>query len=95
MAQIRVDDIRIEAIYSCVPKNTVRTSDYKYFSEVETKMFEKTTGICERRVALSEITCSDLCYEAARKMLDDLGIDKLKLFCLFRNLRITFFLLPQ
>ena len=51
MAKIAVKGVAIEAIYSCVPKSIIRTSDYSSFSEAESKLFEKTTGISERRVA--------------------------------------------
>jgi 3-oxoacyl-[acyl-carrier-protein] synthase III len=38
-------------------------------------IFEKTTGIIERRVAKDGITCSDFCYNAAKNLLNDLSID--------------------
>lgn len=75
MASFSVDGVSIEAIYTCVPKNTIRTSDYKFFNEVECSMFEKTTGIRERRVAQKNVTCSDLCFEAATKLVSDLAIN--------------------
>ncbi len=76
MAKIAVKGVAIEAIYSCVPKRIIRTSDYSSFSEAESKLFEKTTGISERRVASEKTTCSDMCFEAAKKMMEDLQVDK-------------------
>ena len=76
MAKLSIDKVKIDAIYSCVPSTRIKTSDYSFFSEAESKLFEKTTGIEERRVASAEVTCSDLCLSAAENLLRDLGVDK-------------------
>ena len=76
MAQITVEHIKIDSIYSCVPKDTVKTNDYPLFTETEASLFERTTGIFERRVASNELTCSDLCYNAALNLLNDMSIDR-------------------
>lgn len=74
MANFSVGGMSIDAVYSCVPKNTLRTSDYHLFSRAEIEMFEKTTGIKERRVAPEKTTCSDLCFEATKKLLIDKNV---------------------
>lgn len=76
MAKFAIDNVKIEAIYSCVPSQRIKTSDYALFSEAESLLFEKTTGIKERRVASKELTCSDLCYKSAENLLSDLNINK-------------------
>ena len=76
MAKLSIDKVKIDAIYSCVPSTRIKTSDYSFFSEAESKLFEKTTGIEERRVASAEVTCSDLCLSAAENLLRDLDVDK-------------------
>ena len=75
MAKFSIDNIKIDAIYACVPSSKIKTSDYSLFSESESLLFEKTTGIIERRVANDGITCSDFCYNAAKNLLNDLSID--------------------
>ena len=75
MAKFSIDNIKIDAIYACVPSSKIKTSDYSLFSESESLLFEKTTGIIERRVAKDGITCSDFCYNAAKNLLNDLSID--------------------
>jgi 3-oxoacyl-[acyl-carrier-protein] synthase-3 len=75
VAKFSIDNIKIDAIYACVPSSKIKTSDYSLFSESESLLFEKTTGIIERRVAKDGITCSDFCYNAAKNLLNDLSID--------------------
>lgn len=66
------DNVIIEAISACVPKNKV---DNLYFDDIldskEIRKFEKTTGIINRRYANKDITASDLGYKAAKKILED------------------------
>ena len=72
MAKLTLKNARIKAIYAAVPVPVEKTIDYPYFSEVEAKMFEKTTGINQRRVAPNNVTCSDLCFKAATELLRDM-----------------------
>jgi 3-oxoacyl-[acyl-carrier-protein] synthase-3 len=69
VAYLSTSNSNILAICSCVPKRIERTSDYKHISIDEQELFIKTTGIRERRVAEKNITCSDLCYLAAKDIL--------------------------
>jgi 3-oxoacyl-[acyl-carrier-protein] synthase-3 len=75
VAKFSVNNVKIDAVYACVPSTKIKTSDYSLFNESESLLFEKTTGIIERRVANNEITCSDLCFQAAENLLSDLSID--------------------
>lgn len=70
MAYLRTSHSAILGICSCVPKRIERTSAYQHISKEEQELFTKTTGISERRVAEDHVTCSDLCYEAAKNLLD-------------------------
>lgn len=76
MAKFSIDNVKIEAIYSCVPSQRIKTSNYALFSEAESLLFENTTGIKERRVASKELTCSDLCFKSAENLLTDLNVNK-------------------
>lgn len=71
MAYFSTKKTAIKAIYSCVPKKVERTQNYEWISPAERTLFEKTTGIVERRVADENTTCSDLCFEAAKKLIKD------------------------
>lgn len=70
MAYLRTSNSSILAISSCVPKGIERTAEYDYISRDEQELFSKTTGIKERRVADKNVTCSDLCYEAAKDIIN-------------------------
>ena len=73
MAFLKTENTRISAIYTCVPSKIERTQDYEWISLQERQLFTKTTGIIERRVASESTTCSDLCFEAASRLLNDLN----------------------
>ncbi|HEX8269203.1 MAG TPA: ketoacyl-ACP synthase III [Flavobacterium sp.] len=60
------DNILVEGISSCVPKNTVTNERFtEMLTAKEIKMFEKTVGILERRWADKGVTASDLGFAAA------------------------------
>lgn len=72
MAIIRYKDIGIAAISACVPKTVEHNRDLKYL--IPAVEFEKkisTIGIAEKRIADPDVCSSDLCYKAARKLLED------------------------
>lgn len=73
MALFSSSGISIEAVSVCVPQEIERTLEYEWITENERLLFQKTTGIEERRVANETTTCSDLCYTAAKKLLDELN----------------------
>jgi 3-oxoacyl-[acyl-carrier-protein] synthase-3 len=70
---LAVKNTAIRAIYTSVPKQKVFTKDYEWVNIAERDLFAKTTGIIERRVASSTTTCSDLCFQAADELLNDLN----------------------
>jgi 3-oxoacyl-[acyl-carrier-protein] synthase III len=74
LAELKTDHYCISAIYSCVPKEVIYTSDYEWISPEERKLFSKTTGIIRRHVARTEVTCSDLCFKAADALLRDMNV---------------------
>lgn len=73
MGFLTVKNTAIKAIYTSVPKQKVFTKDYEWVTIAERDLFAKTTGIIERRVASSTTTCSDLCFQAADELLNDLN----------------------
>ena len=73
MGFLAVKNTAIRAIYTSVPKQKVFTKDYEWVTIAERDLFTKTTGIIERRVASSTTTCSDLCFQAADELLNDLN----------------------
>ncbi len=76
MATIRYNGVGINAMAACVPAKKAYNrdlSDIMPADEVE-KMIN-SVGIHERRICDDDVFASDLCYKAARKLMDDNGID--------------------
>ena len=64
---------RIEAISACVPKTTVKTTDFSHLlNQKDMRKFEKTTGIRERGHAQSMVTAADLAFYAAQDVLKEI-----------------------
>lgn len=76
MAYISTYRSRITGICSCVPDHIEKTTDYSHITAEEQELFIKTTGIKERRVAAGNVTCSDLCFAAARDLLQKFDCTK-------------------
>jgi 3-oxoacyl-[acyl-carrier-protein] synthase-3 len=76
MATFSVNNIAIKGISCCVPKNMERNIDLDILAEDEIQKFIDVTGVEERRVAAKEICTSDLCCEAAEKVIKDLNWQK-------------------
>lgn len=80
MATIAINKVRIAGIASCVPRNVIENSESTLFeNEEEREKYIQSTGV-KRRHVVDEHTCSsDLCYEAAEKLLAELkwGKDKI------------------
>ena len=77
MATHGFSNIIISGISSCVPKKKVENISFATQS-TENDIFKtiKMTGISSRRIAEENICASDLCFEAAEKLLEDLNIDR-------------------
>lgn len=75
MAIFDVANVKISGVAACVPKHSVSNFDYEAITEKERSLLVKTTGIENRRVAAPLVTTSDLCYEAAVKLLKDSNTD--------------------
>ena len=61
---------------ACVPKHTVSNSELLNIMPAdEVEKVIKSVGIKERRVCDTNTTASDLCYEAAKKLIEDNAID--------------------
>jgi 3-oxoacyl-[acyl-carrier-protein] synthase-3 len=66
MDNISISNIKIKGISAAVPKQVVFNNNPR---------LEKITGISQRRISSPNIFTSDLCYEAAVKLIQDLNID--------------------
>ena len=77
MAYIHIPNVTIKGISACVPKQVIKNESLNHiFPEEELKKTIESVGIKERRISNENICASDLCYNAAEKLLSDLNIDK-------------------
>lgn len=76
MATFSIDNVAIRGISCCVPKNKERNIDLDILTQEEIQKFIEATGVEERRIASKEICTSDLCCEAAEKLIKDLNWQK-------------------
>ena len=76
MAKGIIHGVKISGISSCFPDNRL-DNDYfvDYYDEKYIKRFERSTGIKTRYLVSRKQTASDLCYTAAKKLIEHKGID--------------------
>lgn len=77
MAYLEFSGVGITALSACVPSNVINNYKYtQYFPEEDVKNVVDKIGIFERRFADEHTCSSDLCFAAAKKLLEDNNIDK-------------------
>lgn len=75
MAFLDFKNVRIAGFAAGVPENIVSNLEATDISkDYDAKAFVETTGVEERRIG--DFTASDLCYEAAERLISDLGWNK-------------------
>lgn len=76
MAVIKYNNVGLKAVSACVPPKIFSNYDLGNLLPKETvgKMID-SIGIKEKRIAESDVCTSDLCYEAAKKLMEDNDID--------------------
>ncbi len=94
MAFFSIQDIAVKGIAAAVPSNVVSNWDYDLLTESEKKLLIKTTGIEQRRMVLPGMTTSDLCFEAAEKLLKELHWKKEEIDILIFVSQSTDYYLP-
>ncbi len=77
MALFSFDNVRIAGISAAVPKNIKETRKLSCFSDAEeADRVVKMSCVEEARIVSDGQTASDLCYEAAEKLISELNWDK-------------------
>lgn len=94
MANFSINQVAIRGIACCVPKNTECNSDLTIMTQEEIDRFSDATGVKERRVATKGLCSSDLCFEAAEKLLTDIGWNKNEIEILVFVSQTADYLLP-
>lgn len=72
-----INGVHIAGIATVVPPKVVATDSYaQFFGEKKIRRIKRSTGVESVHVVEPGVTASDLCCEAAEKLLLKLGIDK-------------------
>ena len=69
MAFLEVKNVEIKGIATCVPTQVKVAKEQPYFTEVEAENFTNVTGVVSSHLVPQGMTVSDLCQEAAEKLL--------------------------
>ncbi len=72
MALFEIADIHIAGISACVPEKVLSNHDYSWIKSSDRELLVKTIGVEKRHVAEPGQTTSDLCFQAAKQLLDQL-----------------------
>lgn len=73
MAQWQIRNVALRGVTGTVPDNPKSTMDLGLFTQEEADLFDNTVGIRKRYVAPDDICASDLCYDAAERLIARLG----------------------
>lgn len=76
MAFWRIKNVALRGVTGTVPNNPVKTAELPVFTKEEADLFDATVGIKNRYIAPDDICTSDLCFDAAERLLTGLGWDK-------------------
>lgn len=74
MSLSRLDGFRIAGVSTCTPQNVVNNAALgQKFGAVEVRKVMSMAGVQTRRAVDPDVTTADLCFQAARRLLDELG----------------------
>lgn len=76
MAYWNIKNVALRGVTGTVPNHPVPTVDIPYFTEEEARTFDATVGIKNRYIASDDVCASDLCYDAAERLIAGLGWEK-------------------
>lgn len=76
MAYWSIKNVALRAVTGTVPNNPVKSADLPFFTKEEADTFDATVGIKNRYIASEDICASDMCYDAAERLIAGLGWDK-------------------
>lgn len=76
MALWTIKNVSLRGVTCTVPSQAVKTREFTFFSEEDASVFDNTVGILNRYIAPDSICASDLCFDAAERLLNELDWDK-------------------
>ena len=76
MALWEIKNVSIRGVTGTVPDHAVKTADFELFTQEEADIFDNTVGIRNRYIGPDDICTSDLCFDAAERLIAGLGWEK-------------------
>lgn len=76
MALWEIKNVAVRGVTGTVPNHAVKTADFDIFTEEEAEIFDNTVGIRNRYIGPDDVCTSDLCFDAAERLLAALGWEK-------------------
>lgn len=76
MSYLIIKNVEIKGVSACVPSKTEENKDYPFFAENELDRMIPTIGVERRHVCEPGVTPSDMCYQAAEKLIESLNWEK-------------------
>lgn len=76
MAYWEIKNVAVRGVTGTVPDHAVKTADFDLFTQEEAETFDNTVGIKNRYIGSDDICTSDLCFDAAERLLAALGWEK-------------------
>ena len=76
MALREIKNVAVRGVTGTVPSRAVKTADFDIFTQEEADIFDNTVGIKNRYIGPDDLCTSDLCFDAAERLLAALGWEK-------------------
>ena len=76
MAYWEIKNVALKGVTGTVPNNPVKSSEFDFFTQEDAELFDNTVGIKNRYLAPDDVCTSDLCYDAAERLIAGLGWEK-------------------
>ena len=95
MSHLKISNVKIAGITSCVPKMIEENKELSFFKKGEAEKVIASTGIERRRIADVDTTSADLCYDAAEDLLMGLNWRRDEIDCLIFVTQTPDYILPS
>ena len=76
MALWEIRNVAVRGVTCTVPDHAVKTADFDIFTKEEAEVFDNTVGIRNRYIGPDDVCASDLCFDAAERLLAALGWER-------------------
>ena len=76
MARWEIKNVAVRGVTGTVPDHAFKTADFDIFTKEEADIFDNTVGIKNRYIGPDDVCTSDLCFDAAERLLAALGWEK-------------------